>query len=52
MLALLEGLLPLIWIAAVVGLSIVAGRVRSRLPVALGLTAVPAIGFLFLEVFC
>jgi hypothetical protein len=52
LLALLEGLLPVIWIAAAVGLAVTAGRMRSRLPLAFGLTAVPPLGFLFTQVFC
>ena len=52
MLALLEPLLPMIWIAVAVALAVIAVRVRSRLPVALGLCAVPPLGFLFVQVFC
>ncbi|HZN42012.1 MAG TPA: hypothetical protein VFD82_24635 [Planctomycetota bacterium] len=52
MLALLEGLLPMIWIAAAVGLAVIAGRLQSRLPLAFGFAAVPPIGFLFAQTFC
>ena len=52
LLALLEALLPMFWIVATVGLAVIAGRMRSRLPVAFALCAVPALGFLFAMVFC
>jgi hypothetical protein len=42
----------MIFIAAAVALAVIAGCLRSRLPVALGLTAVPVLGFLFAQMFC
>jgi len=50
LLAFLEALLPMILIAA--ALAVIAGCLRSRLPVALGLCAVPVLGVLFAQMFC
>jgi len=42
----------MIWIAVAVGLSVVAISLRSRLPIALGLCAVPPLGVLLAMAFC